>query len=158
MPTRQPNHIWCSECSLQTPELNTTTCERPLCNAKYCQSCVKILHADYFRLPRPNGSEPSNSMRPRCKFCNAVHRLEFFKASKCVPVSITNLGDLRRERIGVQINYFQNRISYLSATTPTTTPTTTQTTTSYSPPALYPPSLAQLLPPLPRNPPPLRRS
>lgn len=169
---RTPNHVRCSHCFTETPELNCTPCIRASCNANYCKTCVENIHADYFHIPRPNGSESLARMNTRCKRCNIILTLAFFKSTKFLPITPANLITLTAERAGATINYMVDRIDSINTyfnlinereTRNYTRPINQSTPLNPPPPPpLYPPSTlypsSTLHSSLPLIPPPLRRT
>ncbi len=113
IPQTIPNHSWCVSCSTQCPSSKITKCARTRCNAKYCPKCVSNIHASYFDIPTTDGriiTSPDHS-RPRCRYCYAYHRLEFFNIAKNVPINPTNITDLTKIRHDVRINRLHDELA-----------------------------------------------
>ena len=114
MPLRtRPNHSWCVSCSTQCLTLDLSKCVRPRCNAKYCPKCVSDRHAAYFQIPTADGRDTAHTghNRPRCRYCNVIHHLEFYKIAKNLPTNLTNITDLARIRRDIRINRLHDELS-----------------------------------------------
>lgn len=111
-PTRRmtlPNHFWCVGCSRQHPIEQKIRCIRPRCNASYCHRCVSNYHAAYFQIITQSGDIPPLT-RARCRYCGALHHLEFFKSAKILPITVDNVEDLATLREDVRTNILRNQI------------------------------------------------
>lgn len=109
-PITRPNHSWCVACATQHPSLDLLKCVRPRCNAKYCPKCVSDRHAAYFQIPTADGRDTTHSThnQPRCRYCNAIHHLGFYKTAKNLPTNSTNLADLAKIRRDIRLNRLQD--------------------------------------------------
>lgn len=104
-PATLPNHSWCVGCTSQHPLENLTKCTSLRCRAKYCKKCILEKHAQYSIMPNQRGEFVTPMPIPKCRYCHAPHRVEFFKASKCVPINLTNVATLRSLRQDIRLNY-----------------------------------------------------
>lgn len=117
-PITIPNSFWCVNCSTQNPEHTRVRCLQSTCNATYCKKCVSDFHAAYYRIPKASGELPQVNSRPRCRYCNRIFHIEFFKTSKSLPFNPQNILALRKERESIRINYLQDQQSLLNSRRP----------------------------------------